>query len=72
VGLRPVPLRQIVGTDSRGRDFDRAFLWIYDRRRELTPEYGRQQLGEAARGATEQLARERRGVRRLLRQASAH
>ena len=25
VGVRPVELRQIVGTDSRGRDFDRAF-----------------------------------------------
>jgi hypothetical protein len=26
VGLRPIPLRQIVGTDSRGADFDRDFL----------------------------------------------
>lgn len=26
VGLRPIPLQQIVGTDSRGGDFDRDFL----------------------------------------------
>jgi hypothetical protein len=26
VGLRPIPVRQIVGTDSRGGDFDRDFL----------------------------------------------
>jgi hypothetical protein len=26
VGLRPIPLRQIVGTESRGGDFDRDFL----------------------------------------------
>jgi hypothetical protein len=25
VGLRPIPLRQVVGTDSRGSDFDRDF-----------------------------------------------
>lgn len=25
LGLRPVPVGQIVGTDSRGRDFDREF-----------------------------------------------
>jgi ParB/Sulfiredoxin domain len=43
------------------------FLWVYQRRRELVPEYGRRPLGEAARKATEQLARERRGIRRLLR-----
>ena len=43
------------------------FLWVYQRRRELTPEYGGQQLGKAARRATEELARERRGVRGLLR-----
>jgi hypothetical protein len=43
------------------------FLWVYQRRRELTPEYGAQQLGEAARQATAELARERRGVRGLLR-----
>lgn len=43
------------------------FLWVYQRRRELVPEYGRQPLGEAARRATEQLARERRGIRRLFR-----
>jgi hypothetical protein len=43
------------------------FLWVYQRRRELVPEYGRQPLGEAARKATEQLARERRGIRRFFR-----
>jgi hypothetical protein len=43
------------------------FLWVYQRRRELVPEYGRQPLGEAARRATEQLARERRGIHRLFR-----
>jgi hypothetical protein len=43
------------------------FLWVWNRRRELIPEYGCQQLGEAARRATEELARERRGVRTLVR-----
>ena len=43
------------------------FLWVWNRRRELIPEYGCQQLGEAARRATEELARERRGVRSLVR-----
>ena len=47
-------------------DADR-FLWVYQRRAELVPEYGSQQLGDAARTATEQLARKRRGVGRLLR-----
>ena len=47
-------------------DSDR-FLWVWNRRRELIPEYGCQQLGEAARRATEELARERRGVRTLVR-----
>jgi ParB-like nuclease domain len=47
------------------------FLWVYQRRAELVPEYGSQQLGEAARSATEQLARERRGVGKLLRRARA-
>jgi hypothetical protein len=47
-------------------DSDR-FLWIYHRRRERIPEYGRQALGDAAVEATRALARERRGVRRLLR-----
>jgi hypothetical protein len=42
------------------------FLWVYQRRRELVPEYGRQPLSEAARKATQQLARERRGIRRFL------
>jgi hypothetical protein len=43
------------------------FLWVWNRRRELIPEYGCQQLGEAARRATAELARERRGVRARLR-----
>ena len=43
------------------------FLWVWNRRRELIPEYGCQQLGEAARWATAELARERRGVRTLVR-----
>jgi ParB-like nuclease family protein len=42
------------------------FLWVWGRRRELMPEYGCRQLGEAARWATQELARERRGVRTLL------
>jgi hypothetical protein len=46
------------------------FLWVYQRRRELVPEYGRQPLGEAARKATEQLARERRGIRRFLKRTT--
>ncbi|MGH3092572.1 MAG: ParB N-terminal domain-containing protein [Gaiellaceae bacterium] len=50
-------------------DADR-FLWVYQRRAELVPEYGSQQLSDAARRGTEQLARERRGVGRLLRRAS--
>ena len=43
------------------------FLWVWNRRRELIPEYGCQQLGETARGATAELARDRRGVRPSLR-----
>ena len=43
------------------------FLWVWNRRRELMPEYGCRQLGETARQATEELARERRGVRPFLR-----
>ena len=43
------------------------FLWVWNRRRELIPECGCQQLGEAARRATVELARERRGVRSLVR-----
>lgn len=42
------------------------FLWVWDRRRELMPEYGCQQLGDVARTATAQLARERRRVAGLL------
>jgi hypothetical protein len=49
-------------------DADR-FLWVYQRRRELVPEHGRQPLGEAARKATDELARERRGIRRFIRRA---
>ena len=43
------------------------FLWVWNRRRELIPEYGCQQLGETARRATAELARDRRGVGPLLR-----
>jgi len=43
------------------------FLWVWNRRRELMPEYGCQQLGEAARQVTAELARERRGMRPFLR-----
>src|SRR5688500_19133166 len=32
LGLRAIPVRQVVGTDSRGGDFDREFL---PRRREI-------------------------------------
>lgn len=46
------------------------FLWVWNRRRELIPEYGCQQLGETARRATAELARERRGVRTLLRRTA--
>jgi hypothetical protein len=43
------------------------FLWVWNRRRELIPEYGCKQLGETARRATFELARDRRGVRSLAR-----
>jgi hypothetical protein len=43
------------------------FLWVWNRRRELMPEYGCLQLGETARRATAELARERRGMRALVR-----
>lgn len=46
-------------------DSDR-FLWVYERRRELAVEHGSPDLSEAARLATRELARRRRGVRRLL------
>jgi len=46
------------------------FLWVWNRRRELMPEYGCQQLGEAARRVTSELARERRGVRPFLRRTA--
>jgi hypothetical protein len=36
VGLRPIPVSQIVGTDSRGSDFDRDFL---PRRPEIGPRW---------------------------------
>ncbi len=42
------------------------FLWVWNRRRELMPELGCRPLSEAARRATEEFARDRRGVRRLL------
>jgi hypothetical protein len=38
LGVRPIPLRQVVGTDSRGRDFDREFLPL---RRELRQRWRR-------------------------------
>jgi hypothetical protein len=44
-------------------DSDR-FLWVWDRRRELMPEYGCRPLAEAARSVTAGRARERRGVLR--------
>jgi hypothetical protein len=40
------------------------FLWVWDRRRELMPEYGCQPLSEAARRATEHVPRGRRVLRR--------
>jgi len=47
------------------------FLWVWHRRRELMPEYGCQPLEEAARRATEQLARGRRRVSRRTRRSGA-
>jgi ParB/Sulfiredoxin domain len=47
----------------QGTDGDR-FLWVYETRRELVPEYGRQQLGEAARRATQRIAEARLRRRR--------
>lgn len=43
------------------------FLWVVERRRELETLRGRTSLEDAVRRATQELARERRGVRRLLR-----
>lgn len=68
VYLPTVEAIQAEGLDSvcpKATDPDR-FLWVWDRRRELMPEHGCQPLSEAARRATELLARERRGARRLL------
>jgi hypothetical protein len=42
------------------------FLWVWDRRRELMPEHGCRPLDEAARRATEELARSRRRSAGLL------
>ncbi len=47
------------------------FLWVWDRRRELMPEYGCQPLDEAARRATEELARGRWPAAVLRRRAVA-
>ena len=46
-------------------DSDR-FLWLYEQRRELAVQHGPQQLTDAAHRAVEQLARRRRGLRRLI------
>jgi hypothetical protein len=43
------------------------FLWVHEQRRELSVEHGAQQLGDVVRLATREIARKRRGVRRLLR-----
>jgi hypothetical protein len=42
------------------------FLWVYHRRRELIPERGRLELEDAVRYASEERARSRRRLRRLL------
>jgi hypothetical protein len=42
------------------------FLWVYEQRRELSVEHGLQQVDDAARRAIQDIARRRRGVRRLL------
>lgn len=45
------------------------FLWVFEQRRELSVEHGTQQLSDVVRLATRQIARRRRGVRRLLRRS---
>jgi hypothetical protein len=47
-------------------DWDR-FLWVYERQRELSVEHGARELPDVLRLATQQVARSRRGLRRLLR-----
>ena len=51
-------------------DSDR-FLWVHEQRRELAPERGSQELTDAARRVIQDLARRRRGVRRLIRRSGA-
>jgi len=46
------------------------FLWVWDRRRDLVPEYGCQPLSEAARRATEELVRGRGPRSRFRRRAA--
>jgi len=46
------------------------FLWVWERRRDLMPEHGCRPLGDTARWASEQLAREGRGVRGRLRRGA--
>ncbi len=45
------------------------FLWVYGRRHDLAVAYGPHELSDAARRATRELARSRRGVRKLLRRS---
>jgi hypothetical protein len=46
------------------------FLWVWERRRDLMPEHGCRPLDDTARWASDQLARERRGVRSRLRRGA--
>jgi hypothetical protein len=46
------------------------FLWVWERRRDLMPEHGCRPLDDTARWASEQLAREGRGVRGRLRRGA--
>jgi hypothetical protein len=45
------------------------FLWVYEQRRELLVEHGTQELTDVITLATRDIARRRRGVRRLLRRS---
>jgi hypothetical protein len=45
------------------------FLWVFEQQRELSVEHGSQQLSDVVRLATRDVARRRRGVRRLLRRS---
>jgi hypothetical protein len=62
------PALDVIGAEGldevcpEATDADR-FLWVYERRRELVPELGCQELAEAARRATDELARSRRRLR---------